>query len=493
MFIGETSMRHRLFPKDSKASIAILLGAGALALGAVNPQRASANATAVMFCPGNMGYTDGLTTAEINGYRASGMTTMILFTMSVSANGDFTYGGNPIVQNGAYVGPAAWPGLLNQCRTAPSSIGRIEMCIGQWGDASFGNIKNRIAADGTGSGTVLYRNLQALKNGLGINAIDYDDELTYDSGSAVSFGNMVGAVGMKVTLCPYTNVGYWSAVKSGLGNTVDAIYLQCYDGGAGNDPGAWNNYFGGMKVIPGYWDWERDATFQNKMIAWKNNGSVGGFLWPSNTGGNPPADGGEMLQYANYIHGALDSNTTSNYNVVCSENQTVNFTTPVDAAYGANSSYFYKYAVKGSQTFSNTAFGGDPIPNVAKSGLARSFWPSVSEGNSATFSVPVEAAYGGNGSYFFNWGTSGTVTFSNAAWGGDPAFNVAKAGYIMPYTQIAGENQSVTFSAPTDLAYGANGHYNFRHAFTGTITFNNATFGDPISGTAKGGYYRPSH
>ena len=71
--------------------------------------------------------------------------------------------------------------------------------------------------------------------------------------------------------------------------------------------------------------------------------------------------------------------------------------------------------------------------------------------------------------------------------------NVAKAGYIMPYTQCAGENGTVAFTSPVDLAYGASGHYVFRHAFTGTVTFNNATFGDPISGTAKGGYYRPSY
>ena len=492
MVNGEVSMRRKFSVMGSKASFVILVSAASLALCAASPERASANATAVMFCPGNMGYVNGLTTAEINGYRSSGMTTMVLFSMSVSTNGDFTYGGSPIVQNGVYNGPSSWPGLLSQCRAAPTSVGRIEMCIGGWGDTSFTNIKNRIAADGTGSGTVLYRNLQALKNGLGINAIDYDDEGTYDSGSAVSFGNMVGAVGMKVTLCPYTNSGYWSAVKSGLGNTVDAIYLQCYDGGAGNDPTAWNNDFGGMKVMPGYWDWERDSTFANKISAWGAAGAVGGFLWPSNTGGSPPADGNEMLAYANNIHSSMDRNTTSNYSVVANENQTVNFLNPVDDAYGANGNNYYHYAVASNVTFSNAAWGGDPAPNVVKYGNARPYWQVASEGGSFTFSLPVDVAYGGNGFYFDNWGTSGTVTFTNAAWGGDPAQNVAKSGFCMPYTQCCGENQAVTFTFPADLAYGANGHYSFRHAFTGTITFNNATFGDPISGTAKGGYYRPS-
>ncbi|BDI28032.1 hypothetical protein CCAX7_000830 [Capsulimonas corticalis] len=183
----------------------------------------------------------------------------------------------------------------------------------------------------------------------------------------------------------------------------------------------------------------------------------------------------------------------ANYSFAANENQTVSFSAPVDVAYGANSSFFYKYAVSGSFTFNNTTFGGDPIFGVAKAGYSKPFAKSVSEGNSATFYQPIEAAYGASGHYFFNWGVSGPVTFTNAAWGGDPIANVAKSGYYMPYMLCAGENGAVTFSSPTDLAYGANGHYFYRHQFTGTITFNNATFGDPLSGSVKWGFYRPSH
>ncbi|MEO7715154.1 MAG: protease pro-enzyme activation domain-containing protein [Capsulimonas sp.] len=185
---------------------------------------------------------------------------------------------------------------------------------------------------------------------------------------------------------------------------------------------------------------------------------------------------------------------SSNYTAVASENQTVSFGTPVDVAYGANTSFFYKYAIAGSFTFSNATFGGDPIFGVAKSGYSKPFVKSVNEGSSATFGYPVEAAYGANGHYLFNWGTTGTVAFTNAAWGNDPAPNVAKSGYYLPYAQCAGEGGSVTFSAPTDVAYGANGHFLFQHAVTGTIVFNTTTFGsDPAYGTHKYGYYRPSH
>jgi hypothetical protein len=266
-----------------------------------NPERTSA-ATAMLFCNGNMGSASGMTASQISGLRASGFTTMVLFTMSVQTNGDFTFSdGSTVCSGGVYMGPSNWASLLNQCRVAPTGISRIEMCIAQWGDTSFGNIKNRIAADGTGPGTVLHRNLQALKTALGIDAIDYDDETIYDAGSAISFGQMCGAVGLKVSLCPYTNPGYWQAVKSGLGSTCDQVYLQCYDGGAGNNPATWNSYFGGLKVIPGYWDHERDSTFLNNMQAWKSAGGNGGFLWPSCTGCNPPADPNEMTQYAYQI------------------------------------------------------------------------------------------------------------------------------------------------------------------------------------------------
>ncbi|HXI72844.1 MAG TPA: LamG-like jellyroll fold domain-containing protein [Verrucomicrobiae bacterium] len=279
-----------------------------------NPPRSSAG-TAMIFCNGNdntynMGSASGLTTSQINGFRASGFTTMVLFTMSVLTNGDFYYAGQTICTNGVYNGPSNWGSLLAQCKTAPSSVTRIEMGLSGAGDTSWTNIKNLIAANGTNSTTVLYQNLNALKTALGIDAIDSDDESAFDSASAIKFGKMCGSVGLKMTLCPYNNggvSGYWATVQAGLGTNCDAIYLQCYDGGAGNDPATWNTYFSGLKVIPGYWDYERSSIFLTNMMTWSNAGGPGGFLWPSCTGCNPPAGPGEMLQYAGWIQTAFDS------------------------------------------------------------------------------------------------------------------------------------------------------------------------------------------
>src|ERR1039457_7074343 len=90
------------------------------------PLRMSAT-TAMIFCNGGMGSANGLTASQISGLRVSGMTTMVIFNMGVAANGDFTYGGT-ICSNGVYIGPSNWGSLLNQCRTQPSSITRIEVC-----------------------------------------------------------------------------------------------------------------------------------------------------------------------------------------------------------------------------------------------------------------------------------------------------------------------------------------------------------------------------
>lgn len=69
----------------------------------------------------------------------------------------------------------------------------------------------------------------------------------------------------------------------------------------------------------------------------------------------------------------------------------------------------------------------------------------------------------------------------------------ADIGLPAGYVRIASENQSYTFSGLNDVAYGADGFYSFRSGVTGTITFNNQTFGDPLVGTRKFGYFRPTY
>jgi hypothetical protein len=58
------------------------------------------------------------------------------------------------------------------------------------------------------------------------------------------------------------------------------------------------------------------------------------------------------------------------------------------------------------------------------------------------------------------------------------------------YTYCADENESFTLPAICHVAYGAQGKFNYLYGQSGTITFNNATFGDPIGGVVKSGYYK---
>lgn len=58
------------------------------------------------------------------------------------------------------------------------------------------------------------------------------------------------------------------------------------------------------------------------------------------------------------------------------------------------------------------------------------------------------------------------------------------------YTWCASENQTYTLTGTCDVAYGANGSFNYLYGRTGSITFNNATFGDPCPGVVKAGFYK---
>lgn len=62
------------------------------------------------------------------------------------------------------------------------------------------------------------------------------------------------------------------------------------------------------------------------------------------------------------------------------------------------------------------------------------------------------------------------------------------------YVYCAEENQTYNFGTTVvDVAYGKKGDFAYKSAVTGSITFNNATFGDPLVGTLKSGYFRPSY
>ena len=269
----------------------------------------SAAVTAATYCsvyPGNV-------PAKLTELRASGYDTLILFTIHVSASGNlnFNSGANTLVSGGAYTGDAGWPGVLATLKTQPTSVNRIEISIGAWQSLAFSNIMNLIATQGTNTNSILYQNFSALKNATGIDAINLDDELTYDVNSTVQFCRMLSSIGYKVTFAPYTRrTTYWQPVYNALGsNIVDRVYVQCYAGGVGNVSimPTWGSTFPGAKVFPGMSGDVVDppgstaSQVESQMVAWhKSAGVHGGFMWifepiSADTSSGTPAD------YANAI------------------------------------------------------------------------------------------------------------------------------------------------------------------------------------------------
>jgi hypothetical protein len=62
---------------------------------------------------------------------------------------------------------------------------------------------------------------------------------------------------------------------------------------------------------------------------------------------------------------------------------------------------------------------------------------------------------------------------------------------IAGYSQCSGEDTTCTFTGTVDIAYGANGKFNFlRNQSGGSVACNNGTFGDPIYGTYKACYVK---
>ena len=241
-------------------------------------------------------------TTAIQNLKNSGYTTAILFNVDVAPDGtlitDYSWGsqeaaeaGGIICQDGEYVFGRYQPHYVDDIKSLlvePTSINRIEICIGGWGNGAYGHIRDLIQAHGTGEETALYRNFKALKEAIPeIVAVNNDQEQDYDLETAVAFHRMMAELGYKTTIAPYTNKEYWRELVAQLNETpgtCEIIYLQTYGGGAGNRPADWN-VFGNVPMYIGF-DCEASgnrAEMERKFTEWRDNdGVAGGFLWNYN-------------------------------------------------------------------------------------------------------------------------------------------------------------------------------------------------------------------
>jgi hypothetical protein len=192
--------------------------------------------------------------------KTSGFDTLLIFRIGVLENGDLVYYSTgdagdavdaPVITAGQYVGGAALADKIKSFKTGGSLVNRVEVSLVSH-DATFVNIRNLVTANGTGADTPLYQNFEALRTAWGLDAFNNDDESVYDVASTVTFAKILGDIGYKYSIAPYTNIGFWSSVAEQLPDLVDRVYLQVYDGGAGNDPGAWQDSLG-LQVTPIVW------------------------------------------------------------------------------------------------------------------------------------------------------------------------------------------------------------------------------------------------
>ena len=217
----------------------------------------------------------------------SGFTEIIVWSVEVKANGDLNLNGEfPLTSGGAYIGGQTYPDFASDmARLKQGKVKRVTFSIGSSNYGDWQDITALVKAQGTGPGSILYKTFDALKAAIpAIDAIDFDDENSFDLATTVQFGVMLGQLGYHVIPDPYFNASYWTKVASQINTqlpgTVDGVHLQAYAGGNGNNPcQGWD--FGKVPVFPFLWDaYDSPQQVRSQMKSWDTQcGIVGGGLW----------------------------------------------------------------------------------------------------------------------------------------------------------------------------------------------------------------------
>jgi hypothetical protein len=281
----------------------------------------------------------------------SGYTEAIVWNISVNSTGDLNFNGEfPLCSGGAYVGAATHPDFAeNMARLKQGAVKRVTFSIGSSNYGDWENIKALVNAQGTGTNSILYQNFQALKSAIpALDALDFDDENSFDQSSTVQFSVMLGNLGYKVMPDAYDNSSYWVSVTAAINSqspgTVDGVHLQCYAGGSGNSPCSFAN-FGNIPVYPGLWDLgDSPSQVQSIISGWHSSCNIAGaFMWLyDDFVGN-----GEASQYASAINTGV-GNSAGSTNLV-----------PVIFLQPASQSVF----LGGTVTFSYEADSAYPLTN----------------------------------------------------------------------------------------------------------------------------------
>jgi len=217
----------------------------------------------------------------------SGFTEAIVWSVEVNSTGDLNFNGEfPLTSGGVYVGNETYPNFpADMAQLKQGTVKRVTFSVGSSNFGDWEDITALVQAQGTGPTSILYKDFQALKAAIpALDAIDFDDENSFNSPTTIAFGVMLGQLGYHVMPDPFDDSSYWtnvvSQMNSQLPGTVDGVHLQAYAGGSGNSPCVgWN--FGSVPVFPGLWDQDdTPSQVESIMSGWHSQcGIVGGFMW----------------------------------------------------------------------------------------------------------------------------------------------------------------------------------------------------------------------
>lgn len=229
----------------------------------------------------------------IDELKKSGFQRVIVWTIHVQADGSLDFNAEfPLVEGGRYIGASKYPQFskdIASLKMGKTSIDRVEFGLSAAGSSTYDNVRNLVNCHeidcGTGQNSILYKNFSALKREFpSIDALNNDDEHTYDLDSSVLFHTMLADIGFKTTIVPYANQSFWKSfteqVNQARPGSVDGLYLQAYAGGSGNNPCKWQL---DLPVYPGLWStYNTPDEIENRMQQWRRecqNVVKGGFIW----------------------------------------------------------------------------------------------------------------------------------------------------------------------------------------------------------------------